>query len=50
MVENMKVVVYKEGNSYTVSIDGTKLDEEFDNVLEAEDAVKDFAELLSNEE
>lgn len=48
-VDGTRIVMYKEENSYTVMIDDTMLDEKFDNALEAEEAIKEFLQLLGNE-
>ena len=47
--EYMSIILYKEDNHYTVMVDDSKLDEEFENILDAEEAVKDFLQLLGNE-
>ena len=47
--EDMSIILYKEDNHYTVMVDDSKLDEEFENILDAEEAVKDFLKLLGNE-
>ena len=48
-IDGTKIVMYKEDNAYTVMIDDTMLDEKFDNALDAEEAVKEFLELVNNE-
>ena len=48
-VGGIRIVMYKEENSYIVMIDDTMLDEKFDNALEAEEAIKEFLQLLGNE-
>jgi hypothetical protein len=48
-VDGTKIIMYKEDNAYTVMIDDTMLDERFDNALDAEEAVKEFLELVNNE-
>jgi len=49
LVNAMEIVLYKENSHYTVMIDNNKLDEEFENLLDAEGAVKDFLELLGKD-
>ncbi len=48
-VDGTRIVMYKEDNAYTVMIDDTMLDEKFDNALDAEEAIKEFLQLLGNE-
>lgn len=48
-VAGTRIVMYKEDNAYTVSIDGSMLDSKFENTLEAEEAIKEFLQLLGNE-
>jgi hypothetical protein len=48
-VDGTRIVMYKEDNAYTVSIDDSMLDEKFENAFEAEEAIKEFLELLGNE-
>ena len=49
-VENSNVIFYNESNVYKISVDGVLLDEEFENILDAEAAVKEFLELIDKEE
>jgi len=48
--EDNNIIFYDERDIYQVSINGTLLDEEFENILDAEVAVKEFLELLNKEE
>ena len=48
-VENSNVIFYNESNVYKISVDGVLLDEEFENILDAEAAVKEFLELVDKE-
>ena len=49
-VENSNVIFYNERDTYRISVDGVLLDEEFENILDAEAAVKEFLELVDKEE
>ena len=49
-IEDSNVIFYNESNVYKISIDGVLLDEEFENILDAEAAVKEFLELVDKEE
>ena len=49
-VENSNIIFYNEREKYKISVDGVLLDEEFDNILDAEVAVKEFLELIDKEE
>ena len=49
-IEDSNVIFYNESNVYKISIDGVLLDEEFENILDAEAAVEEFIELLNKEE
>ena len=49
-IEDSNVIFYNESNVYKISIDGVLLDEEFENILDAEAAVEEFLELLNKEE
>ena len=48
-VENSNVIFYSEKDTYKISVDGVLLDEEFENILDAEAAVKEFLELIDKE-
>ena len=48
-VENSNVIFYNERDTYRISVDGVLLDEEFENILDAEAAVKEFLELVDKE-
>jgi hypothetical protein len=48
-VDGTRIVMFKEDDSYTIMIDDTMLDEKFDDALKAEDAIKEFLQLLGNE-
>ena len=48
--EDNNIIFYNERDIYQVSINGTLLDEEFENILDAEAAVEEFIELLNKEE
>ena len=49
-LENSNVIFYSEKDTYKISVDGVLLDEEFENILDAEAAVKEFLELVDKEE
>ena len=49
-VENSNVIFYNEREKYKISVDGVLLDEEFENILDAEAAVEEFIKLLNKEE
>ena len=49
-VEDSNVIFYNEKEKYKISVDGVLLDEEFENILDAEAAVKEFLELIDKEE
>ena len=49
-VENSNIIFYNEREKYKISVDGVLLDEEFENILDAEAAVKEFLELIDKEE
>ena len=49
-VENSNVIFYNEREKYKISVDGVLLDEEFENILDAEAAVKEFLELVDKKE
>ena len=49
-LENSNVIFYNESNVYKISVDGVLLDEEFENILDAEAAVEEFIKLLNKEE
>ena len=49
-IEDSNVIFYNEEEKYKISVDGVLLDEEFDNLLDAEVAVKEFLELVEIEE
>ena len=48
--EDNNIIFYNERDIYQVSINGTLLDEEFEDILSAEAAVEEFLELLNKEE
>jgi len=48
-LENSNVIFYSEKDTYKISVDGVLLDEEFENILDAEAAVKEFLELVDKE-
>jgi hypothetical protein len=48
-IEDKEIVITKDSVSYSVSVDGEALYDEFDNQVEAEDAVNEFLELLTGE-
>ena len=49
-IEGKEVVIAKEEIAYSVSVDGEKLYDEFENQVEAEEAATAFLELLTGEE
>ncbi len=49
-IEDSNIIFYNESNVYKISVDGVLLDEEFENILDAEAAVKEFLELIDKEE
>ena len=49
-IEDSNVIFYNEGEKYKISVDDVLLDEEFENILDAEAAVKEFLELVETEE
>jgi|TARA_Y100000310_G_scaffold47717_1_gene44288 hypothetical protein len=49
-IEDSNIIFYNESNVYKISVDGVLLDEEFENILDAEVAVKEFLELIDKEE
>ena len=49
-IEDCNVIFYNEREKYKISVDGVLLDEEFENILDAEAAVKEFLELVDKEE
>ena len=49
-LENSNVIFYNEKDTYKISVDGVLLDEEFENILDAEAAVEEFIKLLNKEE
>ena len=49
-LEDSNVIFYSEKDTYKISVDGVLLDEEFENILDAEAAVKEFLELVDKEE
>ena len=49
-LENSNVIFYSEKDTYKISVDGVLLDVEFENILDAEAAVKEFLELIDKEE
>jgi hypothetical protein len=49
-IEDSNVIFYNEEEKYKISVDGVLLDEEFDNLLDAEAAVKEFLKLVEAEE
>ena len=48
-IEDCNVIFYNEEEKYKISVDGVLLDEEFENLLNAEVAVKEFLELVEVE-
>jgi hypothetical protein len=48
-LEDKEIVITKDDISYSVSVDGENLYDEFDNQVEAEEAVNEFLELLTGE-
>jgi len=49
-IEDSNIIFYNESNVYKISVDDVLLDEEFENILDAEAAVKEFLELIDKEE
>ena len=49
-IEDSNVIFYNEGEKYKIAVDDVLLDEEFENILDAEAAVKEFLELVETEE
>ena len=49
-IEDSNIIFYNESNVYKISVDGVLLDEEFENILDAEAAVEEFIKLLNKEE
>ena len=49
-LEGKEVVIAKEEIAYSVSVDGEKLYDEFENQVEAEEAATAFLELIVGEE
>jgi len=49
-LEGKEVIIAKEETAYSVSVDGEKLYDEFENQVEAEDAATAFLQLIVGEE
>ena len=47
--EDKQVIISKIGDGYAVSVDGERLDEDFPNQIDAEEAVNEFLELIGKE-
>ena len=50
MHKDKEVVIAKEETTYSISVNGEKLYDEFENQIEAEEACNEFLELLTGEE
>ena len=48
--EGKEVVIAKEETTYSITVDGNLLSDDFDNQVEAEEAATSFLELLIGEE
>ena len=49
-IEGKEVVIAKEETTYSITVDGEKLHDEFENQVEAEEAATAFLQLLTGEE
>ena len=49
-LEGKEVVISKEETTYSITIDGNLLSDDFDNQVEAEEAATGFLELLGEQE
>ena len=49
-IEGKEVVIAKEETTYSITVDGEKLYDEFEDQVEAEEAATAFLELLTGEE